>query len=161
MQECSHMPAPIKLAIVARTVQLACHSSARSGKISERAVKDSNWPGQVEDGPRLVAANLSFRSSPRPRLGGRGDRPKVAESSQRGLQIHRPKPDLRSSAQARFPSRPGKTAHGRFCEFRALPGSRPSEAAPTASAPPSLRSRRGTSCTCARCRMDRDRYVPP
>lgn len=54
-----------------------------------------NWTGQVEDDPRLVAGNLSFSDSTLSRLGARGDRPVVAESSQRRLQIQRPNPVVR------------------------------------------------------------------
>jgi hypothetical protein len=38
----------------------------------------ADWPGQVEDSLRLVAVNLSFSCSPRPRLCAQGDRPVVA-----------------------------------------------------------------------------------
>lgn len=38
------------------------------------------WLGQVKDGPRLGAGNLSFSCSPRPGLGAWGDRPVVAGS---------------------------------------------------------------------------------
>jgi hypothetical protein len=40
----------------------------------------SSWPGQAKGRPRLIAENLSFSCSPRPRLGAWGDRPVMADS---------------------------------------------------------------------------------
>lgn len=43
----------------------------------------------IKDGLRLGAGNLSFRCSPRPRLGARGDRPGMAGSSRREVWVGR------------------------------------------------------------------------
>lgn len=50
------------------------------------------WPGQLEDGVRLVAENLSFICSPGLRLGVHGDRPIVASmlQTQRALGFSMP-----------------------------------------------------------------------
>ncbi len=94
-------------------------ATANLRKTMERSfVEVRFWPGQVKDGRRLAAGNLSLNCSARPRLGARGDRRELAGTdSTRSApaaavgQTDDQEEGLLSGLAANRSSRPGAACH--------------------------------------------------